>query len=173
VHLEFGREVVRRFNHLYGAVLVEPEPTLSEFPDVPGTDGRKMSKSYGNAIDLADDAATTAKKVRSMVTDPQKIRRNDPGRPEICPVFALQKFANAARVGAIAEGCRSGALGCVDCKTELASSLNAVLEPVRVRRAEYAADPKRVETIIAQGSERARGVARETIRDVKGAMKLS
>jgi tryptophanyl-tRNA synthetase len=88
-HLEFGREVVRRFNFLYGETLVEPEATLSEFPAVPGTDGRKMSKSYANTIDLADDEDETTKKVRSMVTDPLKVRRNDPGRPEICPVFAL------------------------------------------------------------------------------------
>ena len=134
-HLEFGREVVRRFNSLYGNVLVEPQATLSEFPDIPGLDGRKMSKSYGNAIDIADDNETTTKKVRSMITDPLKVRRNDPGRPEICPVFKTHGAVNAARVPVIEEECRSGALGCVACKTELAERLNLALQPVRDKRA--------------------------------------
>jgi len=169
-HLEFGREVVRRFNHLYGATLVEPVPTLSAFPDVPGLDGRKMSKSYGNAIEIADDEAATTKKVRSMVTDPLKVRRGDPGRPEVCPVFSLHKLASAERVEAIDRDCRSGELGCVACKGELAENLNVMLRPIRERRA--ALDPDAVEAIIADGSERARSVARTTIADVKSAMKL-
>jgi tryptophanyl-tRNA synthetase len=169
-HLEFGREVVRRFNYLYGPTLVEPQAALSEFPDVPGTDGRKMSKSYGNAIEIADDEATTTKKVRSMVTDPQKIRRNDPGRPDICPVFALHKVANSPRLPWIEEHCRSGALGCVDCKGELAEKLNATLRPVRERRA--ALDTRHVAAILARGAEKARAVAKETLADVKSAMKL-
>jgi tryptophanyl-tRNA synthetase len=169
-HLEFGREVVRRFNHLYGETLVEPQPTLSAFPDVPGLDGRKMSKSYGNAIEIADDEAATTKKVRSMVTDPQKIRRGDPGRPEICPVFSLHKLASAERVEAIDRDCRSGELGCVACKGELAENLNAMLRPIRERRA--ALDATAVAAIVADGSERARAVARTTIADVKSAMKL-
>ena len=110
-HLELGREIVRRFNHLYGDgsdILVEPQPTLSEFPEVPGTDGRKMSKSYDNAILIADDEDTTTRKVRSMITDPQKVRRGDPGRPEICPVFALWRFVNPLRLDGIAAECRSG-----------------------------------------------------------------
>lgn len=169
-HLEVGREIVRRFNHLYGPTLVEPQATLSEFPDVPGTDNRKMSKSYGNAIDIADDAATTTKKVRAMITDPLKVRRHDPGRPEICPVFKLHAIVNEARVEAIAEGCRSGALGCVDCKSELAERLNASVAAVRERRAGI--DPARVPAILADGAERARTVARTTLADVKAAMKL-
>jgi tryptophanyl-tRNA synthetase len=170
-HLEFGREVVRRFNHLYGPTLVEPQPTLSEFPDVPGTDGRKMSKSYNNQIDIADDEATTTAKVRSMLTDPLKIRKNDPGRPEICPVFSLQKIANAERVPAIAEACRAGTLGCVACKAELAENLNTYLRPVRERRA--AIDPETVDEIIADGSARARIGAAETLAAVKAAMHLT
>jgi len=169
-HLELGREVVRRFNHLYGATLVEPQPTLAQFPEIPGTDGRKMSKSYGNAIDLADDEQTTAKKVRSMITDPLKIHKNDPGRPEICPVFTLQKVANAARAPQIEADCRSGALGCVACKSELSEHLNAMLRPVRERRA--AIDPATVAGIVEQGSAKARIVARSTIADVKRALKL-
>jgi tryptophanyl-tRNA synthetase len=169
-HLEFGREVVRRFNHLYGPTLVEPQPTLSEFPDVPGTDGRKMSKSYNNHIEIADDAAATTAKVRSMLTDPLKVRRNDPGRPEICPVFTLHKIANADRTPEIAQACRAGTLGCVACKGELAEKLNAFLAPVRERRA--AIDPQTVDSIIVEGSARARTVAAETVADVKAAMHL-
>jgi tryptophanyl-tRNA synthetase len=170
-HLEFGREVVRRFNFLYGETLVEPEATLSEFPAVLGTDGRKMSKSYGNTIDIADDAEVTTKKVRAMITDPQKVRKNDPGNPEICPVFALQKMTNAARVPWIDEHCRSGELGCVACKTELAEAVNAFMAPVRERRASF--DRSRVEAIVAAGTEKARVVAQATLRDVRRAMKLT
>jgi tryptophanyl-tRNA synthetase len=169
-HLEFGREVVRRFNHLYGATLVEPQGLLSEFPAVPGTDGSKMSKSYHNTIDIADDEATTIKKVRSYITDPLKVRRNDPGRPEICPVFALHHYSNAARVPEIREACASGALGCVDCKSELAETLNALLRPARERRASI--DRARVDLILRDGSAKAREVANATMRDVRRAMKL-
>jgi tryptophanyl-tRNA synthetase len=174
-HLEFGREVVRRFNHLYGDgadVLVEPQPTLSEFPEVPGTDGRKMSKSYDNAILIADDEETTTKKVRSMITDPQKVRRGDPGRPEVCPVFALWKFANPQRLDGIAMACRSGELGCVQDKTEFAEALNTYLRPVRERLADYRADRAAVTRIIEEGTQRAREVARGAILDVKRAMRL-
>ena len=170
-HLEFGREVVRRFNHLYGDVLAEPRATLSEFPDVPGTDGRKMSKSYGNTIDIAGDDAATTKKIRAMVTDPLKVRRNDPGRPEVCPVYKLQTIFNAPREGAIATDCRSGALGCVDCKMELAGVLNATLAPVRARRA--AIDPASVKTILTAGGIRARDVAAATIARVRSAMRIA
>jgi tryptophanyl-tRNA synthetase len=169
-HLEFGREVIRRFNHLYGPTLIEPHATLSEFPDVPGLDGRKMSKSYDNQIDIADDAATTTKKVRSMITDPLKVRRNDPGRPEICPVFALHKMVNATRVPAIAETCRSGALGCVDCKSELSERLNGFMAPLRERRASL--DEAQVGAILEAGAEKARAVAKATLADVKTAVKL-
>lgn len=169
-HLEFGREVVRRFNFLYGETLVEPEAILSEFPAIPGTDNRKMSKSYGNTIDLADDEAATTKKIRAAITDPQKVRRNDPGNPTICPVFALHHLSNAARVPWIDEHCRSGELGCVACKGELAESMNAWLRPVRERRASF--DRAAVDGIIADGSAKARVVAAETLHDVKRAMKL-
>ncbi|MEO6990048.1 MAG: tryptophan--tRNA ligase [Candidatus Baltobacteraceae bacterium] len=170
-HLEFGREVVRRFNHLYGPTLVEPQATLAAFSEVPGTDGRKMSKSYGNAIDIADDEATTTKKVRSYFTDPLKVRRNDPGRPEICPVFSLHHLNNLARVPEIERDCRSGALGCVDCKAELAVSLNDYLRPIRERRSQY--DGATIREIVEVGSARAREVASETLADVKAALKLT
>jgi tryptophanyl-tRNA synthetase len=169
-HLEFGREVVRRFNHLYGHTLVEPQATLSEFPDVPGTDGRKMSKSYGNTIDIADDEETTTKKVRASITDPLKVRRHDPGRPEICPIFKYHELANVPRVPAIAAECRSGALGCVDCKTECAEALNLFMRPVRERRS--AINPSTIPAILEEGAEKARAVASATLADVKTAMKL-
>ena len=174
-HLEFGREVVRRFNHLYGGgqeVLVEPQPTLTEFAEVQGTDGRKMSKSYDNAILIADDDDTTTMKVRSFFTDPQKLRRNDPGRPEVCPVFALWKFVNPLKLDGIAAECRSGALGCVADKSDFAEQLNAYLKPVRERLALYRGDPAQVEKIIEDGTARTREIAAAVIADVKAAMKL-
>jgi tryptophanyl-tRNA synthetase len=175
-HLELGREIVRRFNYLYGdgqEVLVEPQATLSEFPEIPGTDGRKMSKSYDNAIYIGDDEETTTRKVRAMVTDPLKIRRGDPGRPEICPVFALWRFVNPLKVDGIAAGCRSGALGCVQDKTDFAEQLNEYLRPVRERYAVYCDDPPLVERIVADGTARAREIAAGVLADVKRAMKLT
>ncbi len=174
-NLEFGREIVRRFNYLYGEgreILVEPKPTLSEFPDVPGTDGRKMSKSYDNAIFIADDDETTTRKVRSMITDPLKIRRGDPGRPEICPLFALWQFVNPLKVDGVATECRSGALGCVQDKNDFAEQLNAYLRPIRERYARYRNDPALVERIIAEGTARARAIAAGVLSDVKRAMRL-
>lgn len=175
-HLELGREIVRRFNYLYGNgtdILVEPQPTLSEFPEVPGTDGRKMSKSYDNAILIADDEETTTKKVRAMITDPQKVRRGDPGRPEICPVFALWRFVNPLRLDGIAAECRSGALGCVQDKSEFAEQLNAYLRPVRERYAQYRGNPDEVRRIIDDGTARTREIASSVLRDVKRAMHLT
>jgi tryptophanyl-tRNA synthetase len=174
-HLEFGREVVRRFNHLYGndtEILVEPQPTLTEFAEVPGTDGRKMSKSYNNFIAIADDEETTAKKIKTMYTDPAKVRKNDPGHPEVCPVFALWKFAGPERLEAVAAGCRSGELGCVADKTAFTEALNEKLRPVREKYAMYASDPAQVEAIIDEGTARAREVASNVLADMKRAMKL-
>ena len=175
-HLEFGREVVRRFNYRYGDgrnVLIEPQATLSEFPEVPGIDGRKMSKSYDNAIFIADDEETTTKKVRGMVTDPLKIRRGDPGRPEICPLFALWRFVNPLKLDGVAAACRSGALGCVDDKTDFAEQLNEYLRSVRERYETYISDPTLIERIIAEGTARAREIAAGVLSDVKRAMKLT
>jgi len=174
-HLELGREVVRRFNHLYGdgaEVLVEPHPTLTEFAEVPGSDGRKMSKSYDNAILIADSEEVTTKKVRAYFTDPQKLRRNDPGRPEVCPIFALWKFVNPLKLDGIAAECRSGALGCVADKSDFAEQLNAYLRPVREKLAIYRDDPVQVERIIAEGTARTRAIASAVLADVKRAMRL-
>ncbi len=175
-HLELGREIVRRFNYLYGdgaEILVEPQPTLSEFPEVPGTDGRKMSKSYGNTISIEDDDETTTQKVRSMVTDPAKVRRGDPGHPEVCPVFALWRLVNPLKLDGIAAECRSGALGCVADKTDFAQQLGEYLRPVRERYAYYRADPALVERVIAEGTARTRDIASKVLADVKHAMRLT
>jgi tryptophanyl-tRNA synthetase len=175
-HLEFGREVVRRFNYLYGEgeqILVEPKAVLVEGgAEVPGTDGRKMSKSYNNAIYLSDDDDATTKKVRSMITDPQKVRRNDPGHPEVCPVFALWKIVRPEHVPLVERDCRSGALGCVQDKTDFALALSEYLRPIRERRATYAQDPAQVERIVEEGTARAREIAVQTLRDVRKAMRL-
>jgi len=175
-HLEFAREVVRRFNYLYGAgeqVLLEPKAILvQDAAEVPGIDGRKMSKSYNNFILLADDEETTTKKIRNYITDPRKIRRNDPGNPDVCALFALWKLVKPQHVPLVDRECRSGALGCVQDKSDLAEALNAYLRPLRDRRRMYAGDIAQVERIIAEGTQRARDVAIETLADVKRAMKL-
>jgi len=171
-HLELTREIVRRFNYLYGEVFPECEGLLTEAAVLPGTDGRKMSKSYGNAIYLSDTAEQTAKKLRGMFTDPEKLRKGDPGRPEVCPVFALQEFYNKSETGWICENCKSGALGCVDCKKKLTEALNASLAPVRERRQTFADDPAQIEKILEDGAAKARETAEQTMKKVRKVMKL-
>ena len=172
-HLEVSREIVRRFNRLYGEVLVEPQPLLSETPLIPGSDGRKMSKSLDNAIWVRDEEDAIRASVRSFITDPKKLRRGDPGRPEICPIFALQRKFSSERIDEIEAGCRSGELGCVDCKTILADHLIEYFRPYRERRAELAAEPGLVERVLAEGAEQVRPVVRETLASVREAMHLS
>jgi tryptophanyl-tRNA synthetase len=168
-HLELSREIVRRFNRLYGEVLVEPRALLSAAPLIPGSDGRKMSKSLDNAIGIRDEPDEIRAKVRTFVTDPQKVRLGDPGRPEICPVFALHKTYSPDIVGWTEEHCRSGELGCVDCKTNLADHLIEYFRPFRERRAELAADPGSVEAALAEGAEKVRPIVRETLAAVRAA----
>jgi tryptophanyl-tRNA synthetase len=170
-HIELTREVCRRFNGLYGQVFPEPEALMAQFPAIPGTDGRKMSKSYGNDIRLADSEEDTIKKIKKMLTDPQKIRRGDPGRPDICPVFSLHKVYNSG-IEEIREGCSSGALGCVDCKMKLAGLLNDTLRPLRERRKELVNNQKYVINILDGGAERARLKASATMDHVREAMNL-
>jgi tryptophanyl-tRNA synthetase len=172
-HLEISREIVRRFNRLYGDVLVEPQPLLSETPLIPGSDGRKMSKSLDNAIWVRDDEDAIRASVRSFITDPEKVRRGDPGRPEICPIFALQRKFSPERLDEIEAGCRSGELGCVDCKTILADHLVEYFRPYRERRAELAAEAGLVEAVLTRGAEAARPVARATLDAVREAMHFS
>lgn len=169
-HLELSREIVRRFNHLYGNVLVEPEGLLSKTPAVPGTDGRKMSKSYGNSILLADSEAETVAKVKTMFTDPTKIHATDPGHPETCPVFFFHEIFNAAHAPDIAHRCRTGQLGCVANKADMVKHLNAALVPLRERRREIERKPHYIEEVLEDGTRRARDVARQTLAKVKAAI---
>ncbi len=170
-HIELTREVARRFNALYGKVFPEPESLLAEFPAIPGIDGRKMSKSYGNDIRLADSEEETTKKVRKMLTDPKKIYKGDPGRPDICPVYGLHKIYNPNNQE-IWDGCSSGALGCVDCKMKLAGLLNANLKNLRDRRKELVNNKKFVINTLNGGASRARMKAGATMDQVREAMHL-
>ncbi len=171
-HLEISREIVRRFNRLYGEVLVEPQPLLSETPLIPGSDGRKMSKSFDNFIGVRDDPDQIRAKVRSFVTDPKKVRSGDPGRPEICPVFALHRKFSSDILEWTEQHCRTGELGCVDCKGNLADRLIEYYRPFRERRAELERDRGMVEKVLAEGAERVRPVARDTVAAVRAAMHL-
>jgi tryptophanyl-tRNA synthetase len=171
-HVELTREVARRFNSLYGNVFPEPEALMAKFPAIPGTDGRKMSKSYGNDIRLADSEEETTKKVRKMITDPQKIHRGDPGRPEICPVFGLHQVYNPDYEN-IRTNCTSGVLGCVDCKMDLAGKLNETLMPLREKRKELVNNRKYVINILKKGAAEARQRAGATMDEVRKAMHLT
>lgn len=170
-HLEISREIVRRFNALYGDVLVEPHPLLSQHTLVPGSDGRKMSKSLDNFIGVRDEPDEIRAKVRAFITDPLKVRMGDPGRPEICPIYALhQVFSPAEHVEEVAAGCRAGTLGCVADKTDLADRIIERFRPYRERRAQLEAEPGLVAKVLAEGATRARPVAQETLAEVRSAM---
>jgi len=171
-HLELTREIARRFNHLYGEIFPEPEALLTPAARVPGLDGRKMSKSYNNAIYLSDDAQTVTQKVKQAFTDPLKIRKNDPGHPEGCVVFALHQIYSKDEVATVEVECRAGQRGCVDCKMQLAGNLNTALDPLRRRRQELLAKAGELERILREGAEKARAVARETMQEVRAAMHL-
>ena len=174
-HIEFCREVVRTFNHRTGAsVLVEPQMKNTEYPKVLGTDGqRKMSKSENNQIELALTAAETVNVVRSMVTDPARVRRTDPGNPDVCNVFALhQTFSTPETVQEVGAGCRSAAIGCVECKQKLAENMNSGLAELRERRAAFAARPDDVWDILRDGAQRARALAAKTMDEVRAAIGL-
>ncbi len=170
-HIELTREVARRFNNLYGQVFPEPDALMTKFPVIPGIDGRKMSKSYGNDITMADSPEETEKKVARMLTDPQKIYKGDPGRPEICPVYSLHQIYNS-KPQEIYTGCTSGKLGCVDCKKMLASHLNKALAPLREKRKELEQKPEIIWKSLEKGTEKARARAGSTMKEVRKAMHL-
>lgn len=172
-HLELTREIGRRFNYLYGEVFPEPEGKLTEYPAMPGLDGRKMSKSYDNAIYMSDTAEDTWQKIRTMFTDPLKVYRKDPGHPETCPVFGLHGVYNKAETAGIEPECKSGALGCVDCKKNLNAKLNEALAPMRERRKQLEADPSVLDDILAEGAKKARAAAVETMDMIRTAMKIA
>lgn len=173
-HLELTREIVRRFNNFFGDVFPEPEALLSDFAAVPGIDGRKMSKSYDNAINLADSMDEVTKKMRSMFTDPEKLRMGDPGHPDRCPVFVYHRMYNTepARLDEIRVQCEAGELGCVNCKLEATERLLEELGPVMERRRELSENLGYVHEVLRGGAAKARAVAADTMSQVRAAMSL-
>lgn len=172
-HLELSREIVRRFNHLYKAKLPEPQPLLTDTPLLPGLDGKKMSTSYGNVIAMTEESpASLRKKVNLMLTDPQRARREDPGRPEVCPVFTYHKlYSSAEEVQWADTGCRTAGIGCGDCKAKLFENIEKTMVGPRERKKELLNDPKRLDSIIEAGCEKARKDARRTLDVVRQHMK--
>ena len=173
-HLELSREIVRRFQNFFGELFVEPQPLLTTFPRLPGLDNRKMSKSYGNTINLSDDAESVRKKVMQMYTDPKRVRADVPGTVEGNPVFMYHDAFNpdTAEVEDLKSRYRAGKVGDVEVKTKLARALNAHLDPIRERRAAALARPSTLRDILEEGSRKARGVAQETMDRVRSAVKL-
>lgn len=171
-HLELSREIIRRFNGLCkkGDILKEPEAVLSEVPLLLGTDNRKMSKSYNNSIELRETPKSLKAKVQKMVTDPQRVRRNDPGNPEVCSIYAYHKVYNPERLEELAHGCRTAGIGCGDCKGILYERLNNMLEPYRVKRQELEGNLAYVDEVIREGEKKAHEVATETMDTVRKAM---
>jgi tryptophanyl-tRNA synthetase len=172
-HVELSREIARRFNFFYGEVFPVPEPLLTEIPKLLGVDGRKMSKSYDNAIFISDPPEEIRKKVSLMFTDPNRIRRNDPGNPDICNVFAFHRvYSSPEVVERVNVDCRRAALGCVEDKKQLAEILVTHLAPIHERRARYLENPGLVEEILESGCQKARKIAVQTLEEVRAAMKI-
>ena len=172
-HLEITREIARRFNFLFGQVFPEPEALLTETPKLLGLDGRKMSKSYGNSIYLSDTADETTKKVLSMMTDPARVRRTDPGDPDVCVAFNLHRiYVPREKQDEIIPACRNAAIGCVECKRILASCMNEQLAPFRAKRAELAQNPQFVDDLLADGSRRASGASDAVMAEVRSVLKF-
>ena len=172
-HVELTREIARRFNSFYGRVFPEPRVLLTPTPKLPGTDGRKMSKSYDNAIFLGDAPDVVSSKLATMITDPARKRRTDPGNPDVCPVFDLHKvFSSSETIGRVNRECRTAEIGCLDCKKLLAQHLNESLAPIQERRKPYEQNPQRVWDILEAGTAKARQVAQATMAEVRAAVKL-
>ena len=174
-HLEFAREIVRSFNYRYNTkVLIEPQVKHTEVLKVLGIDGKaKMSKSLNNHIELASTPEETTARVREMVTDPARIKRTDPGNPDVCNVYTMHKiFSSQADAEMVNVECRRAGIGCVDCKKLLAKNLNQHLEPFRARRAEFASEPGYVQEVLNDGAKRARVIAEKTMEEVREAMAL-
>jgi len=169
-HIEITREIARRFNQQYKPVFPEPEGKLTKFARLQGLDGKRMSKSVGNTILLSDSPEAIAKKMKTGVTDPQKIRKGDPGRPDVCLIFAYHNKFNVAEVAEIRKGCESGALGCVDCKMNCAKHVADALSGHRENRSYYEKHPTEVRDILSDGERRAQSVAHETMTQVHDAM---
>lgn len=173
-HMELTREMARRFNYLYGEIFPEPQAKLTQVPLLAGTDGRKMSKSYGNYISLSDTADKVVATVSKMITDPERIHKNDPGHPDICTAYSYHKVFSAGDpvFAALENECRAGSIGCVQCKKHLAEVMNQRMEPFRARRKELEADPGLVDRILDEGAQKARDMAATTLKEVRNAMHL-
>jgi len=173
-HVELTREIARRFNGFYGDVFPEPQSLLTVAPKLPGTDGRKMSKSYGNTIMLTDPELVVRQKLKTMVTDPARVRRTDPGNPNVCPVGDLHKiFSTQETMAKVNDGCRSASIGCIECKGWAADSLVQLLNPMQQRRKKFEENPRLAWDILEAGTERARRAASQTMNDVRSAMGMS
>ncbi len=173
-HVELTREVARRFNHLYGETLVEPRALLSAAPKVPGLDGRKMSKSYGNTVALDEDPAVIERAMGRMTTDPRRVRRTDPGDPEDCPAFDLHRlYCTSEEIEWVRRGCTTAGIGCLECKQVMIRHVLTDLAPHRERRAQLENDPAAIDAVLAQGAERARQVAQATMARVRAALGLA
>jgi tryptophanyl-tRNA synthetase len=176
-HVELTREIARRFNGFYGKpkeVFPEPQALLTPAAKLPGTDGRKMSKSYGNTILLTDPEPAVRQKLKTMVTDPARVRRSDPGNPDVCPVGDLHKiFSDKATIAKVDQGCRSAGIGCIECKSWAADALVRLLNPMQERRKKFEENPRLAWDILEAGSERARKSAGETMDTVRAAMGMS
>src|SRR5271167_123798 len=176
-HVELTREIARRFNGFYGAareVFPEPQALLTPAAKLPGTDGRKMSKSYGNTLMLTDPEPVVRQKLKTMVTDPARVRRSDPGNPDVCPVGDLHKiFSDKETMAKVKENCRSAGIGCIECKTWAADSLLKVLQPIQERRKKFEENPRLAWDILEAGTNRARKAAGETMNEVRAAMGMS
>ena len=172
-HVELTREIARRFNHFYSDVFPLPETILTPEAKILGIDRRKMSKGYNNAIFISESKEIVTKKVAAMITDPQRPRRTDPGRPDFCNVFTFHKlYTDKEMVKEIEEGCRKASIGCVECKRKMASSLNKALEPLREKRKELEASPKVIDTIISEGNKKAHKIAKTTMEEVREVVKI-
>jgi len=173
-HVEITREIARRFNGFYREVFPEPQALLTPARKLPGTDGRKMSKSYGNTIQLADPEPVVRQKLKTMVTDPARVRRIDKGNPDVCPVGDLHKiFSSKETMAKVNEGCRSAGIGCIECKGWAADALVELLNPMQERRRKFEENPRLAWDILETGSERARKTAGETMKEVRAAMGMS
>jgi len=172
-HVELTREIARRFNYFYGDIFPIPDTILTETPKILGLDRRKMSKSYNNAIFLSDPPEVVREKVAQMITDPQRARRADPGNPDVCNVFSFHKmYSDKETVARVDRECRRAEIGCVECKQIMAENLIKTLEPIREKRAYYEARPDELRQIIEEGDKAARTVARSTMEQVRGAVKI-
>jgi len=172
-HVELTREIARRFNFLYQEIFPIPEPLLTSVPKLLGTDGRKMSKSYGNSIYISDRGRVLQEKISSMFTDPQRMRKSDPGNPEICNVFTFHGlYTSLEMVKEIDDGCRKATIGCTDCKKILAQRIAEKLEPVHERMDYYVSHPDEIHDIINEGNQKAAVIARQTMEEVRAAIKI-